>query len=151
MKLLETSKYKILWGMTPESDPTMKETEIASREEFEKYKEMLEGRKGTGYFYIDVWNMQARLAFYHMDGEGQGRSETIEDFQLTEKDIDHVWINRSGWYPVIGKTLQKIQNRLEKNIFVEAGRKGGKAGTGEAKRRGDSEYYRRLAKKRKKT
>lgn len=30
----------------------------------------------------------------------------------------------------------------------EAGRRGGSAGTGDAKRRGDSDYYRRIARKR---
>ncbi len=35
-----------------------------------------------------------------------------------------------------------------REFFVETGREGGQAGTGESKRRGDAEYYRKLAAKR---
>jgi len=34
-----------------------------------------------------------------------------------------------------------------REFFVETGREGGQAGTGESKRRGDAEYYRRLGQK----
>lgn len=50
--------------------------------------------------------------------------------------------------------LQKINAELDNKIAEEAIReatsKAGKAGTGKSKRRGDSDYYSRLAKKRKK-
>ncbi len=46
--------------------------------------------------------------------------------------------------------LQKMNTELDSRIAAQRGKKGGQSGTGKSKRRGDSEYYAQLAKKRKK-
>lgn len=47
--------------------------------------------------------------------------------------------------------LQKMNAELDSRIAAQRGKKGGQSGTGKSKRRGDSNYYSRLAKKRKKS
>jgi hypothetical protein len=47
--------------------------------------------------------------------------------------------------------LQKMNAELDSKLAAERGKKGGQSGIGKSKRRGDSDYYSWLAKKRKKS
>ncbi|MBC8488365.1 MAG: hypothetical protein H8D45_20285 [Bacteroidetes bacterium] len=114
MKLKEAKNYKILWDLNPQEDPLNKETEIKTKEQFDELNNYTRKRKDTGYFYIDVWNLQARLNFFYIaNKKGSGTSEVIDDFELTDDDIDHISINVSGWYPAKAKLLEKIKGYLK--------------------------------------
>lgn len=103
---------QIRWGMTPQS-AGYGPIAITSQADLDMYKAMLAANAGY-YFYIDVWDCQARLALMHNLPEGGGMSEIVEDFKspLLYRAVEQAGgaINISGWYP-LSRRLEAVLKR----------------------------------------
>lgn len=90
---------------------------IESDADFQRLKEEMKANTGC-FFYIDVWNCQARLALYKDLGTGNGNTHIIENSPLSEenmeKDVYAVGgaINISGWYPLSKKLITQLREAL---------------------------------------
>lgn len=117
MKLEELKGKKILWGMTPKV--ALADFTIRSDADFRAYEERQKQLVGY-YFYIDVWNMTARLAV--MENKiGSARSSIVDlkGTTITESDLHTAirmaggFINLSGHYPISKHIMQKLLQELE--------------------------------------
>ena len=105
---------KLRWDLTPQTG-NISSFEVNSQEDVDHLKALLAGKAGY-YFYVDVWNCQARLALMHNLPDGGGKSEIITDFHsaLLEKAVEAAggMINMSGWYPLSRALERMVKKRL---------------------------------------
>jgi len=105
---------KIRWDLTPQT-ANISGTFIESQADLERYNKLAAEKVGY-YFYVDVWNCQARLALMH-NFQGGGRSEVIEDFDspLLARSVESAggWINMSGWYPINSRLERVLRRKLQ--------------------------------------
>jgi hypothetical protein len=125
MKLIEVKNNpeilaQLRWDLTPQnsmvtntSDGTMYIVE--KQEDFDKLNQLLTEKKGY-YFYVDVWNCQARLGLAYNDGGGGGKMEIINDFEspLLEKAVYQAGgsITTSGWYPLSKQLVTLLKRKF---------------------------------------
>lgn len=108
---------KLRWDLTPQnsSGPYGGTWEISSQADFDKFKVFLKTVEGY-YFYVDVWNCQARLGLAENNSQGGGKMEIISDFEspLLEKAVYQVGgsITTSGWYPLSKSLATLLQRKL---------------------------------------
>lgn len=110
----------IHWDMTPQSAREgVDGVEIISKEELEELNKKIEERIGV-YFYVDVWNMNARLGIFENKKHG-GTSRVIENFDNLEISEDMLEgcihdvggaLNISGHYPINEKVKEKLKDHL---------------------------------------
>jgi len=91
----------IRWDLTPEK--VFAPRTVQTQDDIERlHKDQTE--QAGYYFYIDVWNCQARLALMHVRANGSMTSEIISEFPekpLREAIEEHGGaINISGHYPI---------------------------------------------------
>lgn len=110
----------ILWDRKPSDYAGT--VNIESDADFQRLKEETKANTGC-YFYIDVWNCQARLALYEDLGAGSGNTHIIENPPLSEEDMARAVyvaggaINISGWYPLLQSLNTQLQEALsEKGV-----------------------------------
>ena len=93
---------KLRWDLTPQTG-TISSCEINNQADLDRLNKLYEEKAGY-YFYVDVWNCQARLALMQNLADGNGKSEIVEDFDssLLEKAVYKAGgsITTSGWYPL---------------------------------------------------
>ncbi len=105
------------WDLTPQTmSPGKNGTyEVNGPEDFERFKQLLAEKAGY-FFYVDVWNCQARLALMKNDEDGGGKSEVITDFEspLLRSAVYQVGgsITTSGWYPLSSRLKNLLKKRL---------------------------------------
>jgi hypothetical protein len=102
------------WDLTPQT-ANIGSYEINCQEDFNRLNKLLSEKAGY-YFYVDVWNCQARLALMHNKADGSGTIQTIEDFEspLLEKAVEAVGsITTSGWYPLSRRLKTLLKKKLE--------------------------------------
>lgn len=91
----------IRWDMTPEKVFTPRT--VQTQDDIERLRKDITDQAGY-YFYIDVWNCQARLALMHLKPDGSATAEIITEFPekaLIEAIEEHGGaINISGHYPI---------------------------------------------------
>ena len=105
---------KLRWDLTPQT-ANIVSYEVNSPEDFERLKQLLKSLEGY-YFYVDVWNCQARLALMKNDEDGGGRSEVIDfDSPLLRSAVYQAGgnITTSGWYPLSTRLVSLLKRRLE--------------------------------------
>lgn len=119
MKLSEITQEiaaQIRWGAKPQ-DFDLSGFEIRSQADIDRINKLLEAQKGY-YFYVDVWNCQARLALMHNKPDGTAASQIVEGFDspLLYRAVEQAggWINMSGHYPLSRRLEQMLKKRLEK-------------------------------------
>ena len=113
-EIIEKVKNKeitLRWDLTPQKySAGIEEVEISSQEDIDKLQKIIALRTGC-YFYIDVWDMKARLFLACNDKEGNSKAEAVENIPLSISYEDLInaveeaggAINRSGWYPINDK------------------------------------------------
>jgi hypothetical protein len=106
---------KLRWDLTPQTG-NISGYEINNQADMDRLKALLAEKAGY-YFYVDVWNCQARLALMQNLPDGGGRKEIITDFDspLLAKAVEEAggWINQSGWYPLSNRLIKLLKQKLE--------------------------------------
>ncbi len=106
-------KKNLRWDLTPEK-VFARPGRFRSKEDLNRIIKEHESMAGY-YFYIHVWDFQAKLALMHIRPNGSGTSqvlETSEEFKdaFIEAIQDHGGaINRSGHYPINKRVRDMIQ------------------------------------------
>src|SRR5690554_2885193 len=101
------------WDLTPQSASITGYT-LTSQADFDRLNELLAQKAGY-YFYVDVWNCQARLVLMRNYANGNGRAEVIEDYdnvELLEASVD--CITCSGHYPI----TTELEDDLRRKIYT---------------------------------
>ena len=101
------------WDLTPQSASITGYT-LTSQADFDRLNELLAQKAGY-YFYVDVWNCQARLVLMHNYANGNGQAEVIEDYdnvELLESSVD--CITCSGHYPI----TVELEDDLRKKLYT---------------------------------
>lgn len=109
------------WDLTPQSASITGYT-LTSQADFDRLNELL-AKKAGYYFYVDVWNCQARLVLMHNYANGNGQAEVIEDYdnvELLEDAVD--CITCSGHYPITAE----LEDDLRRKIYTSDLEAGGK-------------------------
>lgn len=108
------------WDLTPQTASITGYT-LTSQADLDKLNELL-AKKAGYYFYVDVWNCQARLALMHNYANGNGRAEVIEDYdniELLEDAVD--CITCSGHYPITAELEDDLRRKLYTSDFEAGG------------------------------
>ena len=114
MKIEELKSKGIIWGMTPQNDPSNGSMAINSQADIERLQRKLKAAKGI-YFIIDVWDCNASLAICENTADGRGRIERVQQDCITDDELeDAVYdaggaINLSGWYPITPGIGEKLK------------------------------------------
>ena len=112
-------KDQIHWNMTPQSSMAgIDGVTITSKEGFDRIHALLEERAGY-YFYIDVWNLHARLCIMHHKEDGSATSEAVD---IDIPDLDEMIgeaiyeqggaINLSGHYAISDEIRMHLQQAI---------------------------------------
>lgn len=119
MNLTGCQGKNIHWDLTPQKAAI--EGEVSTLEEFERIREQLRAMAGA-YFYIDVWNCQARLALIEQNEHGTGRAATIEQVLIDDAEMQQAisdqggMINLSGHYALPLPLQERIRTYLEQGL-----------------------------------
>jgi hypothetical protein len=108
------------WDLTPQTSSITGYT-LTSQADFFRLNELLAQKAGY-YFYVDVWNCQARLALMHNYANGNGRAEIVEDYdnvELLEASVD--CITCSGHYPITAELEDDLRKKLYTSDFEAGG------------------------------
>jgi hypothetical protein len=107
---------QLRWDLTPQTASVGNHGsyEITCQGDIDRLNELLKEKAGY-YFYVNVWDCQARLALMYNNSGGGGRSDII-DFEspLLEKAVYQAggMINLSGWYPLNKQLKTLLQKKL---------------------------------------
>jgi hypothetical protein len=104
------------WDLTPQNSGFPNGTwEVNSQADIDAMNQFLKTREGY-YFYVDVYDCQARLALMQNTVTGAGTMHAIEDFEsaLLEKAVYQVGgsITTSGWYPLSRQLISLLKKKL---------------------------------------
>jgi hypothetical protein len=108
---------KLRWDLTPQTASVSSDGSYAinNQADMDRLTKLLAEKAGY-YFYVDVWNCQARLALMYNNAEGGGRSEIITDFDspLLAKAVEEAggWINQSGHYQLSDRLTKLLKKKL---------------------------------------
>jgi hypothetical protein len=108
---------RLRWDLTPQTASVGENGTfvVNSQEDLERFKQ-LRAEKAGSYFYVDVWNCQARLALMTQDALGNGKIEVVSDFHspLLEKAVYQAGgcITTSGWYPLNKQLISLLKRKL---------------------------------------
>ncbi len=105
---------KIRFDLTPQN-ATMNGFQIRSPEDWKRLEELAEERTGY-YFYVDVWDCQARLLLVKNEKFSSSAVAQIKEipYELLIEAVNEVWaINRSGAYPINSKIEKWLRKELK--------------------------------------
>jgi len=114
---MKIEREKIDWKKDPQD--SFGTREITSQEGLEEYQRKSE-ETDEYYFYVDVWNIKARLGVMHDEG-ATAKSEVVdeEEYGLTKEELEDAvesqggTINMSGHYALTQKLKEKVKSELE--------------------------------------
>lgn len=116
MKLQDLNEIEIRWDLTPQKVGELLNVEFSTKAEWDEIQRLTKELAGR-YFYIDVWNCQARLMLMELDERGSGKAEVVEQDVISEDDMIEAIeahggaINISGYYPISDAIRTALQRR----------------------------------------
>lgn len=115
----EQNPVRVDWEATPESVMgPLTGVSVTTQEQLQSLQQQMHDAVGTGYVYIDLQNMMARLALMRSTAPGRWETELVEGEVAAQDELAAAIeesggaLNMSGHYPLSPELRERLRERV---------------------------------------